>query len=183
VPDPGEIRDRETAELAVQAAMTGHLVFTTLHTNDAPGAVVRLTDLGIEPYLTASALRGVMAQRLVRRICGHCRRLMHDAETAPAGEKNLYCGAGCAACKKSGYLGRIGIFELLLVDDGMRPLILQRADAPEIRKYCVARQGMKSMREDGMEKECFLPISKCAPSTAMQGRTRPNQGLSSWLTT
>ena len=153
----GEIRDRETAELAVQAAMTGHLVLSTLHTNDAPSAIVRLNDLGIEPYMIASGLTSVIAQRLVRRICKQCKKVMEidsDAELPPdlAEGTTLYSGAGCTECKRSGYTGRIGIFELLTIDDDIRRLIMKRAPASEIRGCAVSNQGMKNMRQDGYEK-------------------------------
>ena len=153
----GEIRDRETAELAAQAAMTGHLVLSTLHTNDAPSAIVRLNDLGIEPYMIASGLTSVIAQRLVRRICKQCKKVMEidsDAELPPelAEGTTLYSGAGCTECKRSGYTGRIGIFELLTIDDDIRRLIMKRAPASEIRGCAVSNQGMKNMRQDGYEK-------------------------------
>ncbi len=130
----GEIRDAETAEIATQAAMTGHLVLSTLHTNDAPGAVVRLIDIGIEPYLIASSLAGTVAQRLVRRVCPACR------------------GAGCLECRKSGYCGRIGIFEALMLDEAARALVHNRVPASALREHAVRHQGMESMREDGMAK-------------------------------
>lgn len=153
----GEIRDRETAELAVQAAMTGHLVLSTLHTNDAPSAIVRLTDLGIEPYMIASGLTSVIAQRLVRRICKQCKKVLevdNNVELPPelAGGATLYEGAGCIECKRSGYAGRIGVFELLMMDDHIRRLVMKRAPASEIRDCAAANQGMKDMRRDGYEK-------------------------------
>ena len=150
----GEIRDRETAELAVQAAMTGHLVLSTLHTNDAPSAIVRLTDLGIEPYMIASGLTGVIAQRLVRRICKQCKKELEEKELPPelAADTTLCEGGGCIECKQSGYAGRIGIFELLMMDDHIRQLIMKRAPASEIRESAVKNQEMKNMRQDGYEK-------------------------------
>ena len=150
----GEIRDRQTAELAVQAAMTGHLVLTTLHTNDAPSAVIRLADLGIEPYMIASGLTGVIAQRLVRRICHKCKRALAETALPPdfTKEVTLYEGAGCVECKNSGYAGRIGIFELLTFDEQIRELVMERAPAPQIRECAVSNQGMKSMRQDGYDK-------------------------------
>ena len=153
----GEIRDRETAELAVQGAMTGHLVLSTLHTNDAPSAIVRLTDLGIEPYMIASGLTGVIAQRLVRRICKQCKKPLIenvDDKLPPelATDTALWEGAGCIECKQSGYAGRIGIFELLMIDDHIRRLIMKRADASEIRESALTNQKMRNMRQDGYEK-------------------------------
>ena len=151
----GEIRDRETAEIAVQASLTGHLVFSTLHTNDAPGAATRLIDMGVEPYLVASSLEVVVAQRLVRVLCKHCR------EEAPAAEADklraefgahvppvLYRGKGCRQCQGTGFRGRMGVFELMAVTDEIRSLILHRAPAYELRKVSV-KQGMISLREDG----------------------------------
>ncbi len=157
----GEIRDQETAELAVQAALTGHLVFSTLHTNDAASAFTRLLDMGIEPYLVASSVIGVMAQRLARKICPRCkepyqaprealRRLSEDLEEVDK-EVVLFRGAGCEACRQTGYKGRIGIFELLVVTDRIRSLVLARAPATEIRE-AARSEGMRTMREDGLEK-------------------------------
>jgi type II secretion system protein E len=151
----GEIRDRETAEIAVQASLTGHLVFSTLHTNDAPSAATRLVDMGIEPYLVASSLEVVIAQRLVRLTCEKCRQPASDAEAQRVrGEYGdlapqvLYHGTGCRACQNTGFRGRQGVFEMMAVTDDVRSLILRRAPAYEIRK--VARQhGMRSLREDG----------------------------------
>ncbi len=150
----GEIRDLETAEIAVQASLTGHLVFSTLHTNDAPGALTRLVDMGIEPYLVASSLEAVIAQRLVRLICLECR------EETSAGEldilrkqfggdlpKVLCHGRGCRSCQGTGYLGRRGIFELMVVTEEIRGQILEGVSNREIRKTA-AQQGMKSLRED-----------------------------------
>jgi general secretion pathway protein E len=134
----GEIRDLETAQIAVQASLTGHLVFATLHTNDAVSAVNRLVDMGVEPFLLASSLIGVVAQRLVRRLCTECRK--------PSG--TTYSAAGCAACNQSGYRGRTGIYEMLTVDDGLRRLIHGRTSEQQLREYAVAH-GMRSLREDG----------------------------------
>ncbi len=151
----GEIRDRETAEIAVQASLTGHLVFSTLHTNDAPGATTRLIDMGIEPYLVASSLETVLAQRLVRLICKHCKEKMPRDELeklrAEFGEEVpdvLYRGAGCRNCQGTGYRGRQGLFEMMPVSDEVRALILERASSRVIRKVAV-QQGMNSLREDG----------------------------------
>jgi type IV pilus assembly protein PilB len=156
----GEIRDRETAEIAINAALTGHLVFSTLHTNDAPGAVTRLLDLGVKPFLVAASLRAVMAQRLVRRICPQCRRpgepsphelRMLGLTAAQAAGASIARGAGCSACRGSGYLGRTGIFEIFFANDVMRELIAGSASAGRLRAQ--ARQdGMRTMREDGLRK-------------------------------
>ena len=151
----GEIRDRETAEIAVQASLTGHLVFSTLHTNDAPGAATRLVDMGVEPYLVASSLELVAAQRLVRLICKNCKEEQPHGEVeklkAEFGEEVpdvLYRGRGCRNCQGTGYRGRQGVFEMMPVTDEIRALILERASSREVRKMAV-RQSMTSLREDG----------------------------------
>ena len=153
----GEIRDAETAEIAIQAALTGHLVFSTLHTNDAAGAVSRLLEMGVEDYLLASSLLGVLAQRLVRKVCSKCRRpaevtaavMREIGGNGAAGE--VYEGEGCDDCARTGYRGRSGIFELLLVNDVIRPLILKRSSADMIKDAGV-QQGMRTLREDGWHK-------------------------------
>ncbi len=150
----GEIRDRETAEIAVNAALTGHLVLSTLHTNDAPSAVTRLADIGTKPFLIASAVRGIMAQRLVRTICGECRTSYTPNETerglvGPADA--LWKGRGCPACGQTGYYGRKGLFELMAVNDALREQIYRRAPLAEIRAAARAG-GMKTLREDGFRK-------------------------------
>ena len=135
----GEIRDFETAQIAVQASLTGHLVLATLHTNDAPSAVTRLTDMGIEPFLLSSSLIGVLAQRLVRKLCVHCKREDEHGRWHPV---------GCTACGMSGYKGRTGVYELMVADDEIRGLI--HSQASEARLFEVAQlDGMKTMREDG----------------------------------
>ena len=151
----GEIRDKETAEIAVQASLTGHLVFSTLHTNDAPGAATRLIDMGVEPYLVASSVEVILAQRLVRLICPHCRVDLPADEAAKIraayGDvvpEKLYHGAGCRDCGGTGFKGRQGVFEMMAVTDEIRTLILQRAPAHELRKVAT-RQGMRSLRDDG----------------------------------
>ena len=143
----GEIRDGETAEIAVQASLTGHLVFSTLHTNDAPGAPVRLIDMGIEPYLVASSLEVVLAQRLVRRICPHCkeeysrrRRSTCARSSATTPPHRFYHGAGCRNCQGTGYRGRTCIMELMPVTEGVRALILRRASGGEIRRQTGQRR-------------------------------------------
>ena len=151
----GEIRDLETAQIAVQASLTGHLVFATLHTNDAVSAVTRLVDMGVEPFLLASSLIGVGAQRLVRKLCLECRKpFTADAAQlrvlgfAPT-DGTLYSAQGCAACNRSGYRGRTGIYELLTVDDDLRRLIHDRASEQMLRAHVLSR-GMRSLRDDGM---------------------------------
>ena len=149
----GEIRDLETAQIAVQASLTGHLVLATLHTNDAAGAVTRLIDMGIEPFLLASSLLGVMAQRLVRCICMECRRELTDGHASAStdsdrAQQKRYAPAGCPECGWRGYKGRTGIYELMVVDDALRRMIHDATGEPEIRDY-LARQHMVNLREDG----------------------------------
>jgi general secretion pathway protein E/type IV pilus assembly protein PilB len=151
----GEIRDRETAEIAVQASLTGHLVFSTLHTNDAPGAATRLVEMGVEPYLVSSSVEVVVAQRLVRVICPKCKEEVPESDVRKAREefgdlvpKVLYRGAGCRNCQQTGYRGRQGIFEVMAMTDEVRSLVLRRAASHEIRAIAT-RQGMQSLRDDG----------------------------------
>jgi general secretion pathway protein E len=150
----GEIRDLETAQIAVQASLTGHLVLATLHTNDAPGAVTRLVDMGIEPYLLSSTLVGALAQRLVRKLCPACRQ-PHEPDAAERGAfggdapERLYKPAGCGACNFTGFKGRTGIYELLTVDEPLRKLIHDSGDERDIRDQAVAG-GMLRLREDGL---------------------------------
>jgi general secretion pathway protein E len=156
----GEIRDLETAEIAIQAALTGHLVFSTLHTNDAPGAITRLQDMGCEPYLFSSVLNGVLAQRLVRRICEVCR-VPKEAEgselaalgIASTGTEELFHGKGCDACRGTGYRGRTGIYELLKVTEDLRSLIVRKAPSAELQRSAIAH-GMVTLREDAWAKAC-----------------------------
>src|SRR5947199_10537202 len=156
----GEIRDLETVDIAIQAALTGHMVFSTLHTNDAPGAIPRLQDMGAEPYLIASVLEGVLAQRLVRRICQACRApetpSAADIEAlgveAPPGV-TLYRGLGCDECRNTGYRGRTAIYELFTITEDVRSLILRRASSPEIRRLGV-EAGMTTLRMDGWSRAC-----------------------------
>jgi general secretion pathway protein E len=152
----GEIRDLETAQIAVQASLTGHLVLATLHTNDAAGAITRLVDMGVEPFLVASSLIGVLAQRLVRRLCPACRQphAPTDAERAqlgmePGDEGQIYTAVGCPACNHTGYQNRSGIYELLQVDDEMRDLIHDEASEAELRQHGI-RTGMRVLRQDGL---------------------------------
>ncbi|MEI6891916.1 MAG: GspE/PulE family protein [Pontiella sp.] len=150
----GEIRDRETAEIAINAALTGHLVLSTLHTNDAPSAVTRLANLGVKPFLISSSVRGIMAQRLVRTICVHCKTPLAPTPT----EQNLvgtlskvWKGNGCVACGHTGYLGRKGLFELMNVNDDLRQMIYSGASSTELRASARAL-GMHTLREDGLRK-------------------------------
>ncbi|MBR2066013.1 MAG: type II/IV secretion system protein [Kiritimatiellae bacterium] len=155
----GEIRDAETADIAMEAALTGHLVFSTLHTNDAPSAVTRLLDIGVKPFLVASALRAAMAQRLVRAICEKCKESYTptDRELKMLGSisktipEQMYHGAGCDVCGKSGYKGRKGIFEIFKVDDTIQRLIFDHAPATILRERA-REMGMRTLREDGMLK-------------------------------
>ena len=154
----GEMRDAETAELAVQAAMTGHMVFSTLHTNDAVGAVPRLLDLGVPSYLVAATIEGVLAQRLVRRICSDCRQVYEPpTETVasvagqPIGKSRLVRGAGCAGCRGTGFRGRVGLFELLVMTDELREAIAQSATRARLRSIALD-QGMRVLRADGWQK-------------------------------
>ena len=157
----GEIRDLETAEIAIQAALTGHLVFSTLHTNDAASAITRLLDMGVESFLLSSTIRGILAQRLVRMICPRCKQPALFPENMGAGggariaglpgDVPLLVGKGCDNCAHTGYRGRTGVFELITVDDRIRKLIVSKSDVNEIRE--AARQnGMKTLYEDGIEK-------------------------------
>jgi general secretion pathway protein E len=155
----GEMRDEDTANTGVQAALTGHLVLSSIHVNDAPSAFARLSHLGVEPFYTSSALIGVIAQRMVRRICPHCRT---SGDTPPAeneayekvtGEKlsEYYYGAGCNFCANTGFLGRIGVFEILSVNEQIRQMATEDASTMEIRSQAVA-EGMIPMIQDGMSK-------------------------------
>nr|MBP9838969.1 Flp pilus assembly complex ATPase component TadA [Pseudomonadota bacterium] len=156
----GEIRDLETAEIAIQASLTGHLVFSTLHTNDSPGAITRLMDMGVEPFLISSSLLGAMAQRLVRTLCNNCKvphKLLREECLEMGLNPEQYTGyevfnpneSGCKSCQLTGYKGRCGIHEMLTIDDNVRPKIMQRADASQIR---AAATGLKSLRFDGAQK-------------------------------
>jgi general secretion pathway protein E len=156
----GEIRDLETVEIAIQASLTGHLVFSTLHTNDAPGAITRLQDMGAEPYLISSVLEAVLAQRLVRRICAACRVPDRPAAAdlqmlgvTASPDLQLFRGRGCDACRGTGYRGRSGIYELFPITEEVRSLILRRASSREIRRQAI-QSGMTSLRLDGWTKAC-----------------------------
>jgi general secretion pathway protein E len=151
----GEIRDLVTAEIAMQASLTGHLVLSTLHTNDAPSALVRLVDMGIEPFLVASSLTIVLAQRLVRTICPHCKVSYKTSGIEQSYFSKppdfLYRGTGCEECKGKGYYGRSGIFELLTIDNEIRPMITDKIDSQSIKNHAISK-GMKTLRQDGIEK-------------------------------
>jgi general secretion pathway protein E len=147
----GEIRDRETADVAIRAALTGHLVFSTLHTNDAPSAITRLTDMGVENYLLTSSLVAVLAQRLVRLVCTHCRT-SSGMVISPDGERlESWRGAGCERCSGSGYIGRMGIFEMMELNDELRTRIMANEDA-SLLTQASRRYGMRNLREDGWRK-------------------------------
>ena len=154
----GEIRDIETAQIAVQASLTGHVVLSTLHTNDAPGAITRLIDMGLEPFLLSASLEAILAQRLVRRICKSCRTAyepsqelidMLDVDPLEIADKDFYYGDGCAECSNTGYSGRVGLFEMIMMSDAIRELINQRAPTLSIKQKAL-EQGMRSLRDDGL---------------------------------
>ena len=154
----GEIRDLETAQIAVQASLTGHVVLSTLHTNDAPGAVTRLIDMGLEPFLISASLEAILAQRLVRRICPSCRTAyepghdlieMLDVDPLEIADKDFFYGDGCAECSSTGYRGRVGLFEMIVVSDAIRELINNRAPTLTIKQKAL-EQGMRSLRDDGL---------------------------------
>jgi general secretion pathway protein E len=156
----GEIRDLETAEIAIQSALTGHLVFSTLHTNDSSGAVTRLTDMGIEPFLVTSSVIAILAQRLVRVICDTCRveytpdeESLRNIGLTPEmlGGKKLYRGKGCPECLNTGYRGRTGIFELMQLDESLQTMILKTSDANTIKQKAI-EQGMVTLRQNGAQK-------------------------------
>jgi len=154
----GEIRDHETATTAIQAALTGHLVLSTLHTNDAPASITRLINIGIEPFLVGAAINGVLAQRLVRRICDGCKQpiemteqLQEFADTHGISGTTLKHGKGCNKCRETGYSGRTGLYELLVMDDNLRDVVARNPNVSEFRRMCVGR-GMVTLREDGFKK-------------------------------
>jgi general secretion pathway protein E/type IV pilus assembly protein PilB len=169
----GEIRDHETAEIAIHAALTGHLVFSTLHTNDSPGAITRLLDMGVEPYLAASSLVGVAAQRLVRRNCPTCSvptefdpdalRAIGMTEDEVKSAKFM-AGKGCDKCGGSGYKGRQGLYELLIVDDQIRHMTVERMSAGVIKNYALEHCGLRTLINDGK-------------MNVMVGRTTPQEVL------
>jgi type IV pilus assembly protein PilB len=156
----GEIRDLETASIATNASLTGHLVFSTLHTNDAPSAIARLVDIGVQPFLVASSVRAIMAQRLVRRLCTHCKHPAELSETemralrvepSQMGDAQVMKADGCEHCRHTGYRGRMGIFEIFIIDDEVRHMINKRTSTFLLRQR--ARElGMRTLREDGVRK-------------------------------
>jgi type IV pilus assembly protein PilB len=157
----GEMRDLETAEIAIEASLTGHLVLSTLHTNDAPSAVIRMVDMGVEPYLIAATVTGVLAQRLARRVCQHCK----EPREIPASDLRafgfqvedpdqivtIWEGVGCDHCRGRGYAGRVGIYELMVVNAEIAEMIVRRAPLSDIKEAAKAN-GMKELREDGLIK-------------------------------
>jgi general secretion pathway protein E len=156
----GEIRDRETAEIAIQSSLTGHLVFSTLHTNDAAGAITRITDMGIEPFLVSSSVIAVIAQRLVRVLCTECREsYVPDGEALEKigadpdlfNGRTVYRSVGCPACMNTGFRGRTAIFEMMVFDDELKKLVLTTADANRIREVAV-KAGMMTLLQDGVRK-------------------------------
>jgi type IV pilus assembly protein PilB len=154
----GEIRDQETAKIAVEAALTGHLVLSTLHTNDAPTAITRLVEMGIEPFLVASAVDCVVAQRLARTLCQHCKQrtiisaeVLRDHGFRSHIDIEAYEPVGCSRCGGSGYKGRVGLYEVMTVSDEIRHLAIERAPADRISEVAM-RDGMRRLRDDGLEK-------------------------------
>jgi type IV pilus assembly protein PilB len=154
----GEIRDEETARIAIQASLTGHLVLSTLHTNDAPSSITRMINIGIESYLIAASTNAILAQRLVRKICPHCKG-PYEPEAEHIGfiemygfnSKNMFCGSGCEHCRHTGFSGRMGLYELLVIDDTYRDIIIKNPTVTELRRICKER-GMVSLRDDGFRK-------------------------------
>ena len=154
----GEIRDGETARIAIEAALTGHMMLTTLHTNDAPGAITRLTKMGIESFLIASAVDCVVAQRLARKLCSHCKRrtilpqhALDEAEIRVGGDVEAYEPAGCSRCNQSGYRGRVGLYSVMALSEGIKEMTVGHASEAEIE--AIAREeGMLTLREDGLDK-------------------------------
>ena len=154
----GEIRDLETAQIAVQASLTGHLVFTTVHTNDAPSTVLRLTDLGMEPFLLTATIEAVVAQRLVRRICVGCKQAYEPSEEelmeldlrpSDVEGRTFFRGTGCDKCNNTGFKGRMALFEILIMDDKIRELVMQQVSTTVIRD-AAHRRGMRTLRESGL---------------------------------
>jgi len=154
----GEIRDGETARIAVQAALTGHLVLSTLHTNDAPASVTRLINIGVESYLISAAVNAILAQRLVRKICTHCKEQYQPTDEMREfltlqgfTADQMWRGKGCDRCRKTGYAGRLGIYELLLMNDWLRDQVTRNPDVTQLRKLCRER-GLVTLRDDGYQK-------------------------------
>jgi len=159
----GEIRDFETADIAIKASLTGQLILSTLHTNDAAGAITRLIDMGVEPFLVASSLVFSSAQRLMKKICTNCKeeidipksvleRLgLHPDELAKRGHKTFYKGRGCQRCNNSGYYGRLAILEALLIDDTVRDMVMKKTSSDEMKNYAIKNLGMTTLRDNAME--------------------------------
>jgi type IV pilus assembly protein PilB len=155
----GEIRDEETARIAMQASLTGHLVLSTVHTNDAPSTITRLVNIGVESYLISASVSAILAQRLVRRICPKCREQVKDIDESAAAflkelgasPEHLFHGTGCDQCRQTGYKGRVGLFELLELDEDMRDLIARNTSLPELRR-AAREKGTRTLREDGLQK-------------------------------
>jgi type IV pilus assembly protein PilB len=175
----GEIRDLETAEIAAQASLTGHLVFTTLHTNDAPSSIARLLDLGIEPFLVTATLEGIIAQRLVRKICENCKTpyqptelQLRELDLTPEdiGGKQFYYGRGCSKCNKTGYRGRIAIFEIMTFNDRLRELVMNHASTNVLRTAAM-KSGMKMLRDNGLEAiyDGITTIDEVVKETIVEG--------------
>jgi len=174
----GEIRDNETARIAVQAALTGHLVLSTLHTNDAASSVTRLVDIGIDPYLIAASLNGVLAQRLVRKICPKCKEIYQASEhihkymeRAGVDSEQLYHGAGCDHCRNSGYVGRVGIYEMLIIEDLFRDMINKDSSVNNMRRV-FHEKGLRSLFDDGIikVKQGLTTIEEVLRVTEIYGR-------------
>jgi len=175
----GEIRDLETAEIAAQASLTGHLVFTTLHTNDAPGSIARLLDLGVEPFLLTATIEGIVSQRLVRRICSSCKtafepdeaqlRDLHLTEEEIKGKK-FYYGRGCSKCNGTGYKGRVGLFEMMVFNDEIRELVMNRASTNVLR-VAAQKAGMRQLRDNGLALlyDGITTVDEVAKETMMEG--------------
>jgi type IV pilus assembly protein PilB len=175
----GEIRDLETAEIAAQASLTGHIVFTTLHTNDAPSSIARLLDLGVEPFLLTATIEGIVAQRLVRRICTNCRtafepdegqlKELHITEEEVKGRK-FYYGRGCSKCNATGYKGRIGLFEVMVFNEEIRDLVMNRASTNVLR-VAAQKAGMKQLRDKGLASifDGITTIDEVAKATIIEG--------------
>jgi type IV pilus assembly protein PilB len=175
----GEIRDLETAEIAAQASLTGHLVFTTLHTNDAPSSIARLLDLGIEPFLVTATLEGIIAQRLVRKICENCKTpyqptelQLRELDLTPEDihGKQFYYGRGCSKCNKTGYRGRIAIFEIMTFNDRLRELVMNHASTNVLR-IAAMKSGMKMLRDNGLEAiyDGITTIDEVVKETIVEG--------------
>jgi type II secretory ATPase GspE/PulE/Tfp pilus assembly ATPase PilB-like protein len=171
----GELRDQETVELAIRSALTGHLVLSTLHTNDAPSAVTRLVDMGVEPYLIAPTIRAVLAQRLVRKLCPHCKEpfvppknIFERLNLDPDKEYNFYKPVGCIQCRNTGYLGRLGLFELLTNDEKLSEMIVNGAPLDQLRNYAV-KKGMVRLMQQGIKlaTEGIVSIEEVLEITSM----------------